>query len=146
MKKWLKRLLIAIGALYLSICVGLYFYQEKLLFHPYTLPADFKYSFAGRYKEFNLDVGNGCMVNALHFYADTPAKGVVLYFHGNAEALDYTGTKAIKFTSRGYDCMMVDYPGYGKSTGALSEENLFNTGARFIDYTKQRYLSSHVVI
>jgi len=143
---WLKRLLIIAVIIYTGICAGLYFYQEKLLFHPYRLAADYKYDFKGKYREFNLDIGNGCVINALQFYADTPAKGVVLYFHGNAEALDHTGTLAGAFTSRGYDCIMMDYPSYGKSTGTLSEENLFNTGDRFVDLVKQHYSSGRLII
>jgi alpha-beta hydrolase superfamily lysophospholipase len=143
--KWFKRLLIAVGVLYLTICGYMYFFQERLLFHPYTLAADFKYPFKGRFEEVNLPVGDG-VVNALHFYADTPAKGVVLYFHGNGEALDYTGTKAGTFTSRGYDCIMVDYPSYGKSTGTLSEESLFKTGIEFMNYAKKRYSSDRIVV
>ncbi|MFW1452505.1 hypothetical protein ACEV8N_23890, partial [Vibrio parahaemolyticus] len=80
------------------------------LFHPPKLPADLKYGFKDKFREFNIDMGGGTMVNVLQFYAEKPAKGIVVYFHGNAEALDYTGTKAWQFTSRGYDCMMVDYP------------------------------------
>lgn len=144
--KWLKRLLLFTVALYLSVCIGLYFFQEKLLFHPYTLPADFKFSFKGNYREFNLPMQNGCVINALQFYADTPAKGVVLYFHGNGEALDYSGTKAEAFTSRGYDVIMMDYPGYGKSTGTLSEKNLFDMGAVFMDSAKRHYSSGRIIL
>jgi len=144
--KWLKRLLIIVLGLYLAVCIGLYFFQENLLFHPYKLAADYKYNFPGRYKEFNLDIGNGCVINALQFYADSPAKGVVLYFHGNGEALDYSGSKAVAFTSRGYDCIMMDYPSYGKSTGAISQENLFLTGSKFVDLAKQHYSSGRIIL
>lgn len=144
--KWIKRLLVLLFILYAAICTGLYFFQEKLLFHPYTLAADYKYDFNGRYKEFNTDIGNGCNINALWFYADSPSKGVVLYFHGNAEALDYTGSRAADFTSRGYDCIMMDYPGYGKSTGRMSEENLFNTGTAFMDLARHHYSTGRIIL
>lgn len=144
--KWLKRLLYLIFTLYLSVCIGLYFFQEKLLFHPYKLSKDYKYNFAGQYNEFNVDMGDGTVINALQFYADTPAKGVVLYFHGNGEALDYSGTKANAFTSRGYDCVMMDYPTYGKSTGKLSERMLFRVGEVFMDSLKRHYSSGRIVL
>jgi pimeloyl-ACP methyl ester carboxylesterase len=144
--KWLKRLLAVCLTLYVCVCAGMYFFQEKLLFHPYKLAADYKYNFSGRYREFNIDIGNGCTVNALQFYADSPARGVVLYFHGNAEALDRTGGLAGTFTGRGYDCIMMDYPSYGKSTGALTEENLFNTGSKFIDLIKKSYSCGRIII
>jgi alpha-beta hydrolase superfamily lysophospholipase len=144
--KWIKRGLLLLLGLYVAVCAGLYFFQEKLLFHPRTLAAGYQYSFKGKFREFNLPVGNGCTVNALQFYADTPAKGVVLYFHGNAEALDHTGIFAPAFTLRGYDVIMMDYPSYGKSTGPLSEQNLFNTGVVFMNYCKQHYSSGRIII
>jgi alpha-beta hydrolase superfamily lysophospholipase len=144
--KWIKRLLIAFLVLYLGVCGYMYFFQEKLLFHPYKLAVDYKYNFPGKFREFNLDIGNGCTANALQFYADSPAKGVVLYFHGNSEAIDRTGTLVGSFTSRGYDCIVMDYPSYGKSTGELTEENLFNTGSKFIDLAKKSYSSSNIII
>ena len=144
--KWIKRILLLTLLIYLVICVGLYFFQEKLLFSPYTLPKDYKYAFKGKYREFDLDIGNGCLINALQFYADTPAKGVVLYFHGNAEALDYTGTKAVAFTSRGYDVIMMDYPQYGKSTGHLSQDILFKTGSVFYDTIRRHYSTGRIIL
>jgi pimeloyl-ACP methyl ester carboxylesterase len=144
--KWFKIFFGIAISLYIGVCVGIYFFQEKLLFHPYTLAADYQYKFPGKYREFNVNTGNSCTINALQFYANPPAKGVVLYFHGNGEALDYTGTKATTFTSRGYDCIMLDYPGYGKSTGPMSEENLFNAGKVFVDLAKKGYSSGRIVI
>ena len=144
--KWLKRIVgIALTA-YLGICIYMYCEQEKLLFHPHRLAADFQYPFKGKFKEFNLTIDQNCQVNVLQFFADTPTKGVVVYFHGNGEELDYSGTKAPTFTQRGYDCLMVDYPTYGKSTGKLSEENLFKTGKALMAVAKQQYPSDRIVV
>ena len=70
---------------------------------------------------------------------------MVLYFHGNAEALDYTGAKAAAFTSRGYDVIMMDYPTYGKSTGHLSQDILFDIGRVFVDTIKKHYSSGRII-
>jgi hypothetical protein len=144
--KLFKRILFVLVAIYVVICVGLYFFQEKLLFHPYKLADNYQFVFPGKYREYYMDMGNGCRINALQFYADTPARGVVIYFHGNGEALDYTGTKAAVFTSRGYDCIMMDYPGYGKSTGEISQKALFDIGTAFMDSAKKHYSSGRIVL
>lgn len=146
MKKWLSRILVVVATLYLSLCVFMYFFQEKLLFHPYPLAADYKFDFPGRYNEFTIHLADGSKLDALHFYADTPAKGVVIYFHGNAEAMDRSGKKAKQFTTRGYDCLIVDYAGYGKSTGTISEDNLFNTGLALYDTARAYFPTSRIVI
>ena len=146
MKKWVIGLCTIVVALYVFICAFMYVDQEKLLFHPYRLAPDYKYDFPGRYTEFTLTLADGSNLDALHFYADTPARGIVIYFHGNAEALDHSGKKAKQFTSRGYDCLMVDYAGYGKSTGKISEANLFNTGLALYDTAKTYFPTSRIVI
>ena len=146
MKKWFIRIVSALAGMYLLTCVLMYFFQERLLFHPHQLAADYTYDFPGRYSEFTINLADGSKLNALHFYTDTPSRGVVIYFHGNAEALDRTGLKAKQFTSRGYDCLMVDYAGYGKSTGRISEENLFNTGLALYDTARAHFPTSRIVI
>ncbi len=146
MKKWLRRLAIGIVSVYVLLCAAMYFYQEKLLFHPYPIAQDFRYDFPGRYDEFRIHLADGSDLDALHFYTDTPAKGVVIFFHGNGEALDRAGRKAGYFTARGYDCMMVDYSGYGKSTGTISEDNIFNSGLALYDSARAHFPTSRIVI
>lgn len=143
---WAKWVLALFLLVYTGICASLYLYQENLLFHPYTLPGDYVYKFPGRHREFNVSLRDGSKINALQFYTDSAVKGVVLYFHGNAEALDDIGSAAQAFTKRGYDCIMMDYPGYGKSTGQLSEQVLFDLGDAFVRLTKNQYSSGRVVI
>ena len=146
MKKWAIGISVVLTSLYIFICAYMYICQESLLFHPYRLANDYQYNFPGRYREFTIYPADGSRLNALHFYADTPARGIVVYFHGNGEALDYTGTKAAAFTSRGYDVVMVDYAGYGKSTGKISEENLFLTGMTLFDTAKRYFPTSRIVV
>ena len=144
--KWIKVSLLLVVVGYVSLCAYMYLEQEKLLFHPQKLPTDFHYHFPNKFKESNLILDKDCQVNVLQFYTDSPPKGVVVYFHGNGEELDYSGTKAPAFLKRGYDCLMVDYPTYGKSTGKLSEDNLFKTGKALMDLAKLQYPSDRIVV
>jgi pimeloyl-ACP methyl ester carboxylesterase len=66
------------------------------------------------------------LLNALLFKTDS-AKGLVFYLHGNAGSLDNWGDVARRYTALDYDVFMLDYPGYGKSEGAIkSETQLFD--------------------
>jgi fermentation-respiration switch protein FrsA (DUF1100 family) len=44
----------------------------------------------------------------------------LIFTHGNAELIDYSVSDFAEFTRRGIGVMMVEYPGYGRSTGRPS--------------------------
>ncbi|MBU1746041.1 MAG: alpha/beta hydrolase, partial [Proteobacteria bacterium] len=122
----MKNLLAPIG----TICVCSIFLgctQESLIFFPETLPRDYPFSFSEPFEEVNVPV-EAATLNALLFKAQNKGAdfksvpGVVLYFHGNAGSLRSWGGVAGDFTSRGYDILIPDYRGFGKSTGDIANE------------------------
>lgn len=140
----LKIVLVIIISLTLS---GSFFYftQEGMIFFPSILPSDFKYSFPARFDELTLPV-EGAMINALHFKTENP-KGVILYFHGNAGNLSSWGDIAVDFIRRGYDVLIPDYRGYGKSTGKIkNEEMLHRDAAVAYNYLKGHYAEDRIIL
>jgi len=126
-------------------CGFFYFRQEKMIFYPSVLPPDFKYSFPTRFDELTLPV-DGAAINALHFKTENP-KGIILYFHGNAGNLSGWGDIAIDFTRRGYDVLIPDYRGYGKSTGNIkNEEMLHRDAAVAYNYLRGHYPEDHIIL
>lgn len=97
--------------------------QAKLIFHPEKLSRDFNYNLPDNSEEVFLSTKDGEEINALFYYGNK--KEVVLYFHGNAGSLN--GWKAIAedFTSLGYNFCIIDYRGYGKSTGTITENGIY---------------------
>jgi hypothetical protein len=101
--------------------------QESLIFYPEILPPDYPFVFSEPFEEVTVPV-EAAALNALLFKAPNP-KGAVLYFHGNAGSLRTWGAVAGNFTSRGYDILIPDYRGFGKSTGNISDEKqMFDDG------------------
>jgi len=125
------------GWLFAFLFIGIIFWgilknmQEKLIFFPEVLPQDHQFIFEQPFEEIYFDVDKGVKINALHFKADS-SKGVVIYFHGNAGSLDGWGHTAGDFTNNGYDLMIFDYRGYGKSTGKIKSEASLHNDASFI--------------
>lgn len=68
------------------------------------------------------------------------ATATVLYFHGNGGNLSRVGWLADELAARGFDVMLFDYKGYGRSEGASgSEQSLFEDADAAYDYlTKER--------
>ena len=119
--------------------------QESLIFHPEVLPADYQFKFPIPFEEVTLQV-DGAVIHALLFKS-AKARGVVLYFHGNAGSLRTWGEIAPEFTSRGYDLFIPDYRGFGKSTGrADSEATLLRDGAAAYAYVAGLYSNKRILV
>ncbi len=139
---------ISIGMIvaYAIVCAGLFFLQERLMFGPDPLPTNYTFNSKwGKFEELQL-TSDGATLSALHFTVPQP-KGVVLYFHGNAGSLRDWGAVATTFTRLGYDALMVDYRGHGKSSSQLHTEADFHTDAQVAyAYLRQHYAESQIVI
>lgn len=141
----LKKLAKFLLGLYILSIGMLYFLQEKLIFLPSQLPQDFAYSFAFPHTEFNLETPDGAVLNGLHF-KNANSKGVMLYFHGNAGDLSRWGEIALFFVEKQYDVVIMDYRTYGKSTGKLSPQALFDDAQLFYNYTLEHYKESEITL
>jgi len=106
------------------VSIVLYFFQERFLFHPEKLPEDFKFQYENqKVKEYSLEIKEGVVINGLHFRAEN-SKGVVYYLKGNSKSIKGWGKFAVDFTLHGYDVLMIDYRGFGKSTGKMSQQSM----------------------
>ena len=92
MKKFLLKTLKIVAGIYMLICVLLYFFQEKIIFHPQKLEKDYVFSFDQPFEELNIQTTDGKLLNALLFKADS-SKGVIFYLHGNAGSLRSLGQR-----------------------------------------------------
>ena len=54
------------------------------------------------------------------------SRGLIVYFHGNAGSLERWGHVVEPFVGLGYDVLIADYRGYGKSRGPRSQQHLLN--------------------
>lgn len=141
----LKYVVLILFGLYVMIGASLYLIQGKLLFHPTVLEQDYQYQFNYPFEEVFLKTKGDAVINAIHFKIDNP-KGVILYFHGNAGDLSRWGTIAEFFVEQQYDVFIMDYRTYGKSTGALSEQALYDDAQMCYDYLLQQYNADDITL
>jgi fermentation-respiration switch protein FrsA (DUF1100 family) len=140
-----KKGLLFIVSLSALIIIGVYFMQEKLIFLPTKLAADYEYQFSEPFDELFLEAVDGARLNAIHFKVDNP-KGLILYFHGNAGDLSRWGEIASELLKYGYDVLIMDYRSYGKSTGVISEKNLFDDADLFYKYVLKSYSEDDIIV
>ena len=115
-------ILLAIIAIYMVISLLVYFLQDYLMFKPEKLPPDFQFHYENQEtEEYNIATRDGAVINGLRFKAKNP-KGIVFYLKGNSKSIKGWGKFAVDFTRHGYDVLMVDYRGFGKSTGRRTQK------------------------
>jgi fermentation-respiration switch protein FrsA (DUF1100 family) len=117
---------------YALVIVLLYVLQTKLIFYPGKLGADHKFKLSHGAEEVMLKTADGESINGI-FYKNK-AREVILYFHGNAGDLSGWQYVAEDFTSHGYNFLIIDYRGYGKSSGEISEAGFYNDAAAAYDF------------
>jgi pimeloyl-ACP methyl ester carboxylesterase len=109
---------IASGA-YLALLTWIYCCQERLIFRPEPLPLAHRFVLDDVH-EVSIDVG-GETLSALHLQLPNP-QGVVFFLHGNTGNLATWFTHSDFYRAVNYDLFMVDYRGYGKSSGRIESE------------------------
>lgn len=138
---WWKRWLMLLAVPYVGVILILAAFQRSLIYHPFaakSLPANKAGFGTGRAHdvtvrtEDNLDL-RGWLVLARGQAAESDeqlatelstGRPVVLYFGGNAANRNYRMLDVYVLTGTGADVLIVDYRGYGDSTGEPSEEGL----------------------
>jgi alpha-beta hydrolase superfamily lysophospholipase len=135
------------AVVYVAAGLLLYFLQEKILFHPKELTPGHVFNFKQPFKEVNLAINNETNLNIVQFTVpDSLRKGLVLYFHGNRKNIERYAPYASIFTRSGYELWMMDYPGFGKSTGKLSEKMLYEDAAVIYSLARSRFQKDSIII
>ena len=122
MPYWISLFLIVLVT-YIVISVILYYVQDYLLFKPEKLSKDFEFYYQNQtIREYTLETKDGAVINGLRFIPKGNSKGIVLYLKGNSKSIKGWGKFAVDFTRHGYNVLMIDYRGFGKSTGKRSQK------------------------
>ena len=108
------------GLAWSTATAALWWGQEGLLFHPEPLPADAPLPTAPDIHERTIAVP-GARLSVLELHVPD-AKGVVLFLHGNSGNLQTWFVNLDFYRRAGFDLVMPDYRGFGKSTGHIASE------------------------
>ena len=136
-------LYIVIG--YVALAALVYLVQERFIFKPEKLHPGFKYKYDVPFKELFFDVEEGVSINGLHFTVTKPL-GLILYFHGNTRSIKGWAKYAKDFTRYNYDVVLVDYRGFGKSTGKRSEHDMLKDMQFVYDSLAVQYTEHHIIV
>lgn len=129
------------------IGIAFYYLQDRLLLRPQPLARDYNYAFPMPYRELNLMVNQHSNLNLVQFASTADStRGVVLYFHGNRRNISWYARYAPFFTAEGYEVWMIDYPGFGKSTGPLTEKTLYDWALIAYKLARKRFTPNQIIL
>jgi fermentation-respiration switch protein FrsA (DUF1100 family) len=141
--RWIKVIII----IYCLVGSILYYLQDKMMLHPVPVAADSSYHFAQPFTEANIALDSATRFNIVQFTVpDSARKGLVLYFHGNRSNVSRYAPFAAWFTRNGYEVWMPDYPGFGKSTGEMSEQVLYSEALEVYKMARAKYQPADITI
>jgi alpha-beta hydrolase superfamily lysophospholipase len=140
----LTYVLIGLG-IYVLISVLVYLIQEYFMFHPEKLPEDFEYKYDEPFEEHFFDVEENVRINGLRFTQKDP-KGIVIYFHGNTRSIKGWSKYAKDFTRSNYEVLIIDYRGFGKSTGKRNEQAMYNDSQYIYNKVRAWFKEEKIII
>lgn len=118
-------IVIGVAAAYCILCLLLFFFQSRLIYFPEIGREDVVTpQQAGMdYQEVTINAAG----EKLHgwFVPAPQARGVVLFFHGNAGSISHRLDYLRMFRELGFSILIFDYRGYGKSSGEPSEAGTY---------------------
>jgi uncharacterized protein len=134
-------------SVYLLIGCILYFIQERFIFRSKSLPSDYQFEFNVPFREKNLTLANHENLNIIQFFPGKEnTKGVVLYFHGNRDNVTRYATHSEIFIKNKYEVWMIDFPGYGKTTGIRTEENFYTHALAAFHLATEKFKCDQIVL
>lgn len=138
-------IIISIVVFYITFCVLFYFFQHFIFFRPEILDPSFKYNYPFPFKELDFETEDGGKISGIYFKVPS-SRGVVFYLKGNSRSIKGWGKFAKDFLSNGYDFVMVDYRGFGKSKGKRSQERLFNDSQFMYKWLREKYTEDQIIL
>ncbi|MDV3502558.1 alpha/beta hydrolase [Marinobacter sp. M-5] len=129
--KTLTGITLALTLLLQTGCSSVFFYPDRVT---YITPDRLNLE----YEDVLLDTGDGETLHGWWLPADAPedsAKGTVYFLHGNAQNISSHLMNVAWLPGKGYNVFLIDYRGYGRSTGAPDIEGTLHdseTGLRWL--------------
>jgi len=71
---------------------------------------------------------------------------IILYFHGTSKHIDHYWKRACLLHATGYPVLIVDYRGYGKSTGDPTEDGIYMDGRTAYEYIRDSLGNPQVIV
>ncbi|WP_462321737.1 alpha/beta hydrolase [Halochromatium sp.] len=110
----------------------LWWLQPRLIFFPFERLAATPTDWGLDYEEVQLTAEDGVSLHGWLVAPPEPRRSpprTLLFFHGNAGNISHRGESIAIFTDLGLEVLIIDYRGYGRSSGSPSQRGLYRDAA-----------------
>ena len=135
-----RRVLVPVVGFYALLLVALFLLQSCLIYHPDTPTRAIvatPQSIGLAYEPVKIPTDDGLTLDAW-FVPARNARGVLLFFHGNAGNISHRLQSIRLFNRLGLSTLILDYRGYGQSDGEPSEEGTYRDAQAAWRYLTER--------
>ncbi len=143
MKKFVLSVLKIVLLVFVILFLSKDFIISKLAFHPQKEHINFIREDYMVDKTITTD--DGVKLNAILFTRKNHKK-LLIFFHGNAGNLSHRLNQAQKIFDMGVDVLLVDYRGFGKSQGSISEAGLYKDAKSTLSWALKSYKEKNIFI
>ena len=120
----LKSILFITVSTWLLLAIFIYFFQTKLIFFPHNEIEATPALISLQHEDISLTTTDGEVLNA--WWVPHPeARATILFLHGNAGNISHRLDSIDIFHQLGLSVLIIDYRGYGNSTGEPSEQGTY---------------------
>lgn len=142
----IQSILFIVITTWVSLSLLVYFYQPKLIYYPYKQIEITPEYISLDYEELTLTTSDNIQLNAWWIpHAD--ARATLLFLHGNAGNISHRLDSIDIFHELGLSVLIIDYRGYGKSTGTPSEKGTYIDAETAWNYlTHEKNINSDKII
>jgi uncharacterized protein len=145
MKRTLLKILASACLVYIMVCSYIYIGQEKLLFANEPVAMGYSYTFKSDVADVWYDRPDGARLHGVRFNKGG-AKGLMIYFHGNAGNNGHSEHFVEAYTQHGYEVLAYDYRGFGKSSGEMSEAAFYADALAVYDAEQKNFDPQHIML
>ena len=128
----LRTVIVILSCTMLAACIeGMFFYPDSA---PYSTPTQL----GVRAEDVYVETADGSRLHGWFLPAVGTAKGSVLHLHGNAANISNHLPLVAWLPARGYNVLMIDYRGFGRSGGKPSLDGIVDDAAAALNYLRKR--------
>jgi uncharacterized protein len=118
---------VAIAFLGLALFIGLRWFEHAVSIHPVQYDARLGWMQPSEASDVWFTTTDGLRLHGWLFKSSSqPATATIIYFHGNGGNISNVGWVGERLASKGFNVLLMDYRGYGRSEGnADGEQGLY---------------------
>jgi len=119
---------------------------QRFLYYPEKIAAhEPPPSYCGNAQEVWLETDHSDRIHGL-FWPAPEGRPTIAFFHGNAQAVYMWALVREDLTAMDCGMLLIDYPGYGKSSGRPTEQGLYAAGRAALSWLNDRQIPDERIV